>query len=105
MIEASDMSIASLVLHAGPVVKAVMLVLLFASLFSWYVIVTRYRVLSRARKAGQAFEENSGPAVIWPACITRCARNPIRTLAPRRFSAPGSRNSCGCRRLPGTVTR
>jgi biopolymer transport protein TolQ len=57
MIEVSDMSIASLVLHAGPVVKAVMLVLLFASLFSWYVIVTRYRVLSRARKAGQAFEE------------------------------------------------
>ncbi|MBM7334102.1 MAG: protein TolQ [Alcanivorax sp.] len=53
----SSMSILSLVTNAGPVVQVVMLVLLLASLISWYMIVNRYRVLGRARRADKAFEE------------------------------------------------
>ncbi|GAA5135478.1 protein TolQ [Alloalcanivorax gelatiniphagus] len=53
----SSMSILSLVTNAGPVVQVVMLVLLLASLMSWYMIVNRYRILGRARRADKAFEE------------------------------------------------
>ncbi len=53
----SSMSILSLVTNAGPVVQAVMAVLLLASLISWYMIVNRYRILGRARRADRAFEE------------------------------------------------
>lgn len=53
----SSMSIVVLVAQAAPVVKVVLLVLLIASLMSWYMIVSRWRVLGRTRKADQAFEE------------------------------------------------
>jgi len=53
----SSMSILSLVTNAGPVVQLVMLVLLLASMISWYMIVSRFRVLGRARRADHAFEE------------------------------------------------
>ena len=53
----SSMSIVVLVAQAAPVVKVVLLILLIASLMSWYMIVSRWRVLGRTRKADQAFEE------------------------------------------------
>ena len=53
----SSMSILIQVSEAGPVVKAVMLVLLIASLISWYMIASRFRVLGRTRRADHAFEE------------------------------------------------
>lgn len=52
-----DMSIFHLVASAGLVVQLVMVVLMLASIISWVMIVQRYRVLSRARVAGAAFEE------------------------------------------------
>lgn len=53
----SSMSILVLVGDAGPIVKAVMAVLLIASLISWYMIVSRYLVLGRTRRADHAFQE------------------------------------------------
>ncbi|ASK34629.1 protein TolQ [Alloalcanivorax mobilis] len=53
----SSMSILVLVGEATLVVKAVMLLLLIASLISWYMIVSRYLVLSRTQRADRAFQE------------------------------------------------
>ncbi|MGB1922792.1 MAG: protein TolQ, partial [Alcanivorax sp.] len=57
MVEASSMSVISLISHATIVVQLVMVLLVLASLTSWYMIVSRYRVMGRAHKAGRAFEE------------------------------------------------
>jgi len=57
MVEPDSMSIMSLIGNAGPVVQLVMLALMVASVVSWVMIVVRYRVLSRARQSGEAFEE------------------------------------------------
>ena len=57
MVEQDSMSIMSLIGNAGPVVQLVMAALMLASVVSWVMIVVRYRVLSRAGKAGAAFEE------------------------------------------------
>ena len=57
MVEASDMSVVSLISNATVVVQLVMALLILASLTSWYMIVGRFRVLGRAHRAGRAFEE------------------------------------------------
>ena len=57
MVEQDSMSIMSLIGNAGPVVQLVMAALMLASMVSWVMIVVRFRVLSRAGKAGAAFEE------------------------------------------------
>mgnify|MGYP000147302102 CR=1 FL=1 len=57
MVEASSMSVVSLISNATIVVQLVMVLLIVASLTSWYMIVSRFRVMGRAHKAGRAFEE------------------------------------------------
>ena len=57
MVEASDMSVVSLISNATVVVQLVMALLIMASVTSWYMIVGRFRVLGRAHRAGRAFEE------------------------------------------------
>ena len=56
MVEASSMSVVSLISNATVVVQLVMALLILASLTSWYMIVGRFRVLGRAQRAGRAFE-------------------------------------------------
>ncbi len=51
-----DMSIISLFLHASIVVKAVMLLLLLASMTSWFFIVQKGRDIKAAREEANAFE-------------------------------------------------
>ncbi len=53
----SDTSIWSFIINAGPVVKAVMLILLFASVSSWTIIIQRMRLLKQRRKEAKQFEE------------------------------------------------
>lgn len=53
---ATDQSIFSYFINAGPVVKLVMLILLGASIMSWTVIFQRRLVLKQARTAVQEFE-------------------------------------------------
>jgi biopolymer transport protein TolQ len=53
----SDLSLLNLILHASLVVQLVLLVLLAASVISWTMILDRGRILAKARKMANAFEE------------------------------------------------
>ncbi len=53
----TDLSLLSLVLNASFVVQLVLFILLAASVISWTMILDRSRVLGKARKAANAFEE------------------------------------------------
>jgi len=53
----SDLSFVTLVLNASPLVQLVMVVLLAASFISWTMIFDRLRVLKRARRAAEGFED------------------------------------------------
>ncbi|MCD9027438.1 protein TolQ [Luteimonas sp. BDR2-5] len=54
---ANDLSILELILHASIPVQLVMLLLLFASISSWVIIFRKKRVLDRAEKEADRFEE------------------------------------------------
>lgn len=45
----------ALVLHSGPVVKLVLLLLLFFSIFSWAIIIVKFRVFRMAEKESKIF--------------------------------------------------
>ena len=72
-----------LILHASLPVQLVMMLLLFASVASWVIILRKKRVLDRAEKEADAFEEPSGPA---PNCPSS---TPGHRAQPRR-RRPGS---------------
>jgi biopolymer transport protein TolQ len=48
-------SVVDLVLYSGPVVKIVLLILLFFSIFSWAIIFSKLRLIKRADKESRAF--------------------------------------------------
>ena len=52
----NDLSIWTLVLDASPIVQAVVVVLLAASLASWAIIVKKGRVISHSRREAERFE-------------------------------------------------
>lgn len=52
----TDLSIASLILHASWLVQFIMLVLVLASLASWTVIFSKRSLLRKARRGAQEFE-------------------------------------------------
>lgn len=49
-------TILTLILRAGPVVKIVLLILLFFSVLSWAIIFYKYRVLSKGEKESEEFQ-------------------------------------------------
>ena len=53
----NDLSILELILHASIPVQIVMLLLLFASISSWVIIFRKKRMLDRAEKEADRFEE------------------------------------------------
>jgi biopolymer transport protein TolQ len=53
---ANELSIAHLVMGAGPVVKAVMIILLGASVFSWAIMLRKRRAFAQVATAIEAFE-------------------------------------------------
>jgi biopolymer transport protein TolQ len=53
----SDLSLLNLILHASLVVQLVLLILVVASVISWTMILDRGRVLGKARRSANAFEE------------------------------------------------
>jgi biopolymer transport protein TolQ len=53
----TDLSFFGMVAGASPVVQFVMLVLLLASIFSWGLIYRKYRVMLKARRVADEFEE------------------------------------------------
>ena len=50
-----DLSVFSMLAHAGLVVKLVMLALLFFSVVSWWIIIAKHLLFSRSRKASEDF--------------------------------------------------
>jgi len=54
----TDLSLLTLILDASLVVQLVLLTLVLASVLSWTLIFDRSRVLARARKAAEDFEES-----------------------------------------------
>jgi biopolymer transport protein TolQ len=52
----NDLSIWALVIDASPIVQAVMLLLMIASVASWAIIVKKGRVISRSRRQAEQFE-------------------------------------------------
>lgn len=52
-----ELSVWELVLQAGVTVQAVMLILLTASVVSWFMIIQRWMYFRAARQAAEAFEE------------------------------------------------
>ena len=58
--EAEQIKILSLVTQAGPVVKAVLLILLLMSVISWAIIFSKYFVLKKATKSSEKFLELYG---------------------------------------------
>ncbi|MDH5230154.1 MAG: protein TolQ [Gammaproteobacteria bacterium] len=53
----TDLSIVSLITGASPLVQFVMAILLLASLFSWTIIFSKWRLVNRAKKAAREFEK------------------------------------------------
>jgi biopolymer transport protein TolQ len=58
--EAEQINILALVTQAGPVVKAVLLILLIMSVVSWAIIFSKYFVLKKATKSSDKFLELYG---------------------------------------------
>ncbi len=57
MPSAPEMTVTSLIMHASPVVQLVMLILIFASLTSWAIIVQRAGIYRRAEQLRAQFED------------------------------------------------
>ncbi|TCM59735.1 cell division and transport-associated protein TolQ [Acinetobacter calcoaceticus] len=53
----SSLHISDLILQASPVVQLVMLILVFASLFSWYLIAKLYMNYKKARQGDEHFQK------------------------------------------------
>ena len=58
--EAEQINILGLITQAGPVVKTVLLLLLFMSVVSWAIIFSKYFVLKKATKSSEKFLELYG---------------------------------------------
>jgi len=76
---ATSLSIVTLFLHADIVVKAVLLLLLSASVWSWAVIIDKLWQLRRASRRAQAYEARAG-----------AARDPDELMAGAGAAAPES---------------
>lgn len=53
----TDLSLIELVLNASPLVQVVLVILLAASLISWFIIFDKRAAMSRARRAADDFED------------------------------------------------
>ena len=53
----TDLSIVSLVLNASIIVQAVLVLLLVVSILSWTMIFQKWRMMKKAARAAEEFEE------------------------------------------------
>lgn len=58
-------TVLNLILQAGPVVKLVLLILLFFSVYSWAIIIYKHRFLSKVEKESVVFNRNFIQARNW----------------------------------------
>lgn len=60
-------TVLNLIFQAGPVVKTVLVILLFFSVFSWAIIFYKYRFLSRVEQESGEFQRNFRKSKDWNA--------------------------------------
>ncbi|HLV00765.1 MAG TPA: protein TolQ [Acidobacteriota bacterium] len=71
----------SLILHSGPVALAVLLILLFFSIFSWAVILKKIRVYREVEQQSQEFQEEFRRRNSLSEIYRECERYPMSPLA------------------------
>ena len=86
----ADISILDLFLQASLLVKMVMLILLGMSIVSWAMIIKRYKILSKATKDAEAFEDKfrSRTDLAVPSQDVQKRKDQIMGLSARTFRNP-----------------
>lgn len=74
-------TILSLIFRAGPVVKFILLVLLFFSVFSWAIIFYKFRFLSRIEKESEEFQRAFSKSTDWDTLYRTTGRLRLSPLA------------------------
>lgn len=74
-------TILSLILRAGPVVKFILFVLLFFSVFSWAIIFYKFRFLSRIEKESEEFQRAFSKSHDWETLYRTTIRLKLSPLA------------------------
>jgi len=74
-------TVLTLILQAGPVVKFVLLLLLFFSIVSWAIIIYKHRFLSRVEKESRAFQREFMSMRAWSAVYQSANKYPMSPLA------------------------
>lgn len=74
-------SLWSLILHSGPVALAVLLILLFFSIFSWAVIFKKVRIYREVEQQSQEFHEEFRRRNSLSEIYRECERYPMSPLA------------------------
>ncbi len=78
---ARDMSFTGLFMQADTVVKAVMIGLLFASIWAWTIIFEKWSVMRKVSRSARVFEEafwsGGSPDKLYDRVVTRAANDPM----------------------------
>jgi len=74
-------TVLTLIFQAGAVVKFVLLLLLFFSIFSWAIIIYKYRFLSRIEKESKEFQKEFMSVREWSVLYQSATRYPMSPLA------------------------
>ncbi|MBI4843981.1 MAG: protein TolQ [Nitrospirae bacterium] len=93
-------NVLSLILNAGPVVKLVMLILLFFSVYSWAIIIYKHRFFSKVEKDSAKFYRIFTQGRDWESInkgTASISMSPIANVFRAAFSA-GKRSSEDMRR-------
>ena len=83
----SDISIASLFLRADPLVKAVFILLVLASLWSWTIIVNKWLALMTLRRRANKFEQVFWSGLSLDELYQQFSKNPDHPMANVFISA------------------
>ena len=89
----SELSILTLILEATPLVQAVMLILILASLFSWGLVVQRWLLYRLVHRRNMQFEEEFWSGVTSASCT---ALREMTKRAWRQSFMPATTNSFAC---------
>lgn len=74
-------TVLNLILGAGPVVKLVLLILLFFSVFSWAIIFFKFRFLSKVEKESEEFQRIFASSKNWDALYAATKRLTLSPMA------------------------
>ncbi|RME62452.1 MAG: hypothetical protein D6778_11170 [Nitrospirae bacterium] len=88
-----EYSVIKLVLGASPVVKVVIAILLFFSLFSWAIIIYKWRYLARAKKENEYFFQQFRKAKDVRPLLQQCRKLKTSPMASLFRAVAGSQVS------------